>query len=64
MDLCVVTFFGLLTCLFFTIFVKWIYGRSNINLIQYDIATTTAGDYTVEMDIKKENYLEWYNNEY
>ena len=60
-QLCVVTFFGSLTACLFAIFVRWIYLQGKIHQIEWDMATITAGDYTVEMPIKKENYLDWLN---
>jgi len=32
--------------------------------IDWDMATITAGDYTVEMEISEENYIYWKNNSY
>jgi hypothetical protein len=33
-------------------------------LIEFDCATITAGDYTVEIKFNKEEYNDWYENEY
>lgn len=46
-------------------FVQLIYylqQTSNLNLLNYDISTCTAADYTVEMDIPKEMYNDFENN--
>lgn len=32
--------------------------------LEWDMATITAGDYTVEMEIKKETYISWYDEHY
>ena len=32
--------------------------------LEWDMATITAGDYTAEMEIKKETYINWYDNQY
>jgi hypothetical protein len=35
-----------------------------IKLLEFDLATITAGDYSVEFKIKRENYLTWYEMVY
>jgi len=32
--------------------------------MEWDMATITAGDYTVELKIDPDDYRHWYNNEY
>ena len=33
-------------------------------IIEWDLATFTAGDYTVEYEIESDVYKEWYENHY
>jgi len=44
----------------FTIFVRWLYLKGKLNQVEWDMATITAADYTVEMAIKEKSYLAWY----
>jgi len=48
----------------FTIFVRWLYLKGKLNQVEWDMATITAADYTVEMPIKEKSYLAWYQREY
>jgi len=59
-----VTCCGLLTCCLFLIYVYWIYQHGKINQIEWEMATITAQDYTVERSITKKEYDEWYKTEY
>lgn len=53
-----------LISLFFVLMLQKLYKGGKIEELEWDIATVTAGDYTVEFDIPKHNYYEWYNNMY
>ena len=55
-SLCTVSFFGIFTCCLFTIFVRWLYMKGKINQVEWDVATITANDYTVEMKIRRSKY--------
>lgn len=47
--------------------VRYLYQGGKLKQIDWDMSTVTAGDYTVEFPIKKENYIDWkkfhYDNE-
>ena len=38
--------------------------KGKLNQVEWDMATITAADYTVEMPIKEKSYLAWYQREY
>jgi hypothetical protein len=38
--------------------------KGKINQVEWDVATITANDYTVEMKIRRSKYKEWYEKEY
>jgi hypothetical protein len=63
-ELCVISACGILICLFFTIFCRWLYWYGKIQYTQWDALTLTAADYTVEMRIKEKSYKDWYQTEY
>ena len=48
----------------FTIMIRSLYYGGKIKLIEWDFATITAGDYTVELPISEVAYIDWYDNEY
>ena len=62
--LCYNVFFGLLTCCSFAILVRWLFVKGKLNQIEWDMATTSAGDFSVELHVHKKDYLRWYNDEY
>ena len=55
---------GVLVCFLFTISIHMLYQGGKIKLLEWDIATITAGDYTVEFHIHPDGYRFWYNHEY
>lgn len=59
-----ITAFGILTCCLFTIFTRWLYFKGKLNQVEWDMATITAADYTVEMRIKPKPYKAWFEQEY
>ena len=40
------------------------YYGGKVKQLEWDLATVTAGDYTVEFDISKESYNDWYDYVY
>lgn len=54
--LCVISFCGLMTCFLFTILTRWLHYKGRLNQVEWDMATVTAADYSVEVDIKKRPY--------
>ena len=48
----------------FTISLRHLFQGGKIKQLEWDMATITAGDYTVELKIDADNYRQWYNNEY
>jgi len=63
-ELCVISACGILTCCLFTIFTRWLYFKGKLNQVEWDMATITAADYTVEMKVKGKAFRAWYENEY
>lgn len=59
-QLAVVTAAGVLVCLLFTIMIKSLYQGGKIKRLEWDMATITAGDYTVELKIPQAKYEQWY----
>ena len=62
--LCINTFFGSLICLLFSIFVHWIYMTGKLHQVEWDLATISAADFSVEFPIKKDSYQKWYDKAY
>ena len=48
----------------FTISLRHLYQGGKLQQLEWDMATITAGDYTVELDINADNYRQWYNHEF
>lgn len=48
----------------FTIAIRQLYQGGKIQRLEWDMATITAGDYTVELQIDEDGYRSWYNNDY
>ncbi len=44
--------------------IRRLYQGGNIAQIEWDLATITAGDYTVEWEIMESTYRHWYDNIY
>lgn len=63
-ELSVITFCGLMTCFLFTIMTRWLHHKGKINQVEWNMATITAGDYTVEMKIKAKSFKKWHKQEY
>ena len=53
-----------LICLFFTASIRWLYQGQKIKQLEWDMATVTAGDYSVELDISRDMYQHWYHTEF
>jgi len=51
-----VVFMSGLICLFFTASIRWLFQGQKIKQLEWDMATVTAGDYSVEFDISREMY--------
>jgi len=51
---------GVLICLLFTISIRYMFQGGKMKQIDWDMATITAGDYTVEFDIPEAAYDDWY----
>ena len=49
-------------CLMFTISIRAQYQGGKIQMIEWDVTTVTAGDFTVEFNIEEYYYDEWKNN--
>ena len=53
-----------LISLLFTINLTSLFKGGSIQQLEWDISTETAGDYSVEFEIPRRNYEEWYNRTY
>ena len=53
-----------LISLLFVINLSSLYKGGKIQQLEWDISTVTAGDYSVEFEIPRTNYEQWYNREY
>lgn len=53
-----------LICLLYVVVLKGLWKGGVLQQLEWDISTVTAGDYTVEVPISKEAYLQWKLNEY
>ena len=53
-----------LISLLFVLNLSSLYKGGKIQQLEWDISTVTAGDYSVEFDIPRRNYEEWYNRTY
>jgi hypothetical protein len=53
----ITTFISLL----FLVQIRRLYQGGKITRLEWDMATITAGDYTVEFEIKQESYIAWYD---
>ena len=48
----------------FLVQIRRLYQGGKITQLDWDMATITAGDYTVEFEIKEESYIDWYDLHY
>jgi hypothetical protein len=46
------------------LWIRWSFQGAKIDLLEFDVATITAGDYTVEVKFAKEEYNDWYETVY
>jgi hypothetical protein len=44
--------------------IKKLYSGGKIKMLEWDMSTITAGDYTVEIKIPNDAYQQWYDGEY
>jgi len=63
-QMCLVVSTAVLISLLFTIMIRYLYQGGKMKQIDWDMATVTAGDYTVELPIVREGYDEWKQNNY
>ena len=63
-QMCLIVSTAVLISLIFTITIRYLYQGGKMKQIDWDMATVTAGDYTVELPIVKEGYLDWKQNNY
>lgn len=50
---------AILISLFFFIQIRWLYQGGKIDQIKWDMATITAGDFTVDWTIDRQTYQAW-----
>lgn len=53
-----------LIAMLYTVAIRYMFQGGKIVQLEWDVATVTAGDFSVEFAIKKENYLHWKENVY
>ena len=53
-----------LISLLFVINLSSLYKGGKIQQLEWDISTVTLGDYSVEFELPRRNYEEWYNRTY
>lgn len=56
--------FGGLICVSFTVFTRWLHYKGKINQAEWNVSTITAGDYSIELPIKKKAYKRWLKEVY
>lgn len=62
--MCGISSLGVLTAIVFAISVRYIKQAGNIKQLEWDVATLTAADYTVEFKINPNAYRVWKNSEF
>ena len=55
-QLCLAVATGIFICFAFTVSIRGQYQGGKIQMIEWDVTTVTAGDFTVEFNIEKEYY--------
>ena len=63
-QLSIVVAMACLIAMLFTITLKSLYQGGKIKMLEWDIATITAGDYTVELKVCRDEYRDWYDTQY
>lgn len=53
-----------LIAMLYTVAIRYMFQGGKIVQLEWDVATVTAGDFSVEFAIKKENYLHWKEHVY
>lgn len=62
--LCVIAVIGVFVNLLFLQIIRTLRQNAKIQRLEWDLSTITAGDYTVELDIKSKAYKNWVETEY
>jgi len=62
--MCLLGATSILIALLFTITIRYLFQGNKIKKIDWDMATVTASDYTVEINIKKTDYEKWKRDVY
>ena len=55
---------AILISLLYTVMIRYLYQGTKLKVIDWDMATVTASDYAVEIDITKEAYKRWMTEKY
>lgn len=58
-QLCLAVSTAILISFLFLIMIRYLYQGGKMKQIEWDMSTVTAGDYTVEFPISRENFDEW-----
>mmetsp|Transcript_33793 Transcript_33793/g.44587 ORF Transcript_33793/g.44587 Transcript_33793/m.44587 type:complete len:597 (-) Transcript_33793:841-2631(-) len=58
-QMCLISATAIAIALLFTVAMRYLYQGNKITKIDWDMSTVTAGDYSVELEISKEQYLAW-----
>jgi hypothetical protein len=64
--ICAIAFTSILMAFIFLIWTRYSEKGSNISVVTYDLATVTAADYTIHVNManKPNQYKDWYKGEY
>jgi len=62
--MCLAVSTSVLIAFLFTITIRYLYQGGKIEQIDWDMATVTAGDYTVEFTMKEDKYRYWKQDVY
>ena len=60
----VIGIIGISIAFIFMLWVRWAFQGSKVDLLQFDVSTITAGDYTVEIKFDTKDYNHWFQNVY
>lgn len=55
---------GIFACLIYTIVIYYLKENSKLQNVEWDVATVTAGDFSVEYQITKEMYQDFMDNHF
>ena len=63
-QMCIVGTTAILISLLFNVVIRYLFQGTKLTVIDWDLATVTASDYAVEIDIRKASYENWKKEKY